>query len=163
MTAYRGWIFATVAALAVAGCSSAPDDEASKSARASSSSPAPGSPAAKPRATPVSAFCRDLDPYKVSVVAFQADVTRSLRGEPLDIGDLRRRAAALETMGDGMEAGVPPDIAGSFGTVRRSIDKSASKLTPVAKVRDLVDTMSSERVSLAVNDLVAYECGAGAG
>ncbi|MET9831207.1 hypothetical protein ABZ078_18335 [Streptomyces sp. NPDC006385] len=84
----------------------------------------------------------------------------ALQGQPLDLEDLRQRAALITHTGRSMQASAPPDIAKQFRAVLNAIDTSASRLKPGAKTRDVVDPLYGEDIVPAFRAVDEYDCGA---
>ena len=146
-------MFAVAAVLMVTGCS-APDT----TAPAPAASVAPSASTAAPATTAASAFCLDLTAFQVGVVVFRGDLVDAVRGKPLDIEDLRQRAANIAYTGQQMQASAPPDISTQFRAVLDAIATAASRLKPGAQVRDVVEPVFNDQINPAFDAVNNYEC-----
>lgn len=161
MVSPRSWISATVAAsmmvtaMITAGCSGSPDPSPDSHAAAPSTS-APASPSP----SPTSAFCLDLTPFQVGVVAYRGDLADAVHSQQLDLKDLQQRAALIIHMGEEMQASAPPDIAKQFRTALGAVRSSSSKLKPDSQLRDVVDPVFNEKINPSFDAVDEYDCGA---
>ncbi|MEQ4722626.1 hypothetical protein [Nonomuraea sp. B19D2] len=151
MMAARKWLFAVAAGLMTAGCSTT-------GGAPLTSAPAPPSTTPPTTAAAASVFCRELTPFRVIVVVFRGGVVDAVRGRPLDIKDLRERAAYIASTGKAMQPSAPPDIAEELRVVRKAVRTAASRLKPGAKVRDILNPLYGEHVDPAFEALDNYKC-----
>ncbi|MFC5745924.1 hypothetical protein [Actinomadura rugatobispora] len=153
MTVSRVWILLTAGALAVAGCSDEPE--------AAPKPPAASAASASPSAKPTSAFCLDLELFRVGAVVYRGGVGRAVRGEEIDLDESRRQAGRTIAMGERMKASAPPDIAPQFTTALEALKTSSGRLKPGSEVRDVLDPVYGKQAQAAFDAVDKYECRAG--
>lgn len=148
------------AAMTMSGCSSSPKDASTDSAPSASAPISSSTPATRPSPSATSAFCLDLSTFQVGVIGYSSEVGAATEGEPLDFEELRRKAALIANMGEGMQASAPPDVAKHFRTVLKAIETSASNLKSGATTRDVLEPVYGERNRPAFDAVNNYECDA---
>lgn len=141
---------ALAALLITAGCSGS-------DATSSASPKASATPSATATATS-SAFCLDLSTFQVGLLAYSADIARAIDGEPINLKEMRRRAALTLRIGEKMKSSAPPDIAEQFRTVLKALKTSSSNLKEDSTVLDAADPIYGKKNRAAFDAVDHYEC-----
>jgi hypothetical protein len=152
---------AVAVALVVTGCSSSSATHSTPTATRPTPGPTAstltGSTRSASTTASSSAFCLDLTPFQVVLVVFRGDVAKAVHdGTPLDLADLRARAATIARMGQEMRASAPPEIAAQFRTVLAAVAASAAKLQPGGSLSDVVAPLFGQPNAAAFDAVDKY-------
>ncbi|MEV6644333.1 hypothetical protein [Amycolatopsis sp. NPDC051371] len=94
------------------------------------------------------------------MLRYSATVGKAIKGQELDVAELRRLAGGVASTGARMRADAPADIRAQFATVLSGVAISAAALDKQdATVVDLVDPIYREASRPAFDEVSKYNCG----
>jgi len=95
--------------------------------------------------------------FQVGLVVFRGDVAQAVHDDqPLDIADLRARAATIARIGQEMRSSPPRKIAAQFRTVLAAVASSAAKMRPGGNLSDVVEPLYGQQNAAAFDAVDNY-------